>query len=239
MKHWNVEPAKQVAMTDHQENRMSMFLSTQKVMQENQAKWAAIPALVQANADFDAGLSALKAAVNTQVKDLRGHTQDKRKAEDTMIALTLKVSGAVMAWAEVDNNLGLAEEMNVVVSELRNYRDAVVAERCRSVHDQALTNLAALADYGLVAADTTALLAAIEEYEAVIALPRMMVTIRKSATSEIGFLIRDTMRLLTRRMDRLMRLYELSDPTFHRTYTNARIIIDLGGQKAAELPAVA
>ena len=226
-------------MTDQQENRMSMFLSTQKVMQENQAKWAAIPALVQVNADYDAGLNALKAALNTQVKDLRGHTQDKRKAEDTMIALTLKVSGGVMAWAEGGNNLGPAGQMNAGVSQLRHYRDAVVAERCRTVHDQALANLPALADYGLTAADTTALLTAIVDYETLLSLPRMMVTIRKSATSEIGFLIRDTMRLLTRRMDRLMRLFELSDPTFHRTYTNARIIIDLGGQKAADVPAVA
>lgn len=225
-------------MTDQQENRMSMFLSTQKVLQENQTKWAGVPALVQANADFDAGVNALKTAVNTQVKDLRGHTQDKRKAEDHMIALTLKVSGSVMAWAEVENNQGLAQEMNVMVSALRNYRDAVVAERCRSVHAQALTNLAALADYGVTAADTTALLAAIDDYSAIMSVPRVMVNIRKSATSEIGLLIRDTMRLLNRRMDRLMRLYELSDPTFHRTYTNARIIIDLGGQKG-EVPKVA
>lgn len=226
-------------MTDHQENRLSMFLSTQKVMQENQAKWAGVPALVQVNADFDAGLLALKGALNTQVKELRGHTQDKHKAESAMIMLTLKVSGGVMAYAEVEDNQGLAEEMNVVTSELRNYRDAVVAERCRVVHAQALEHLAALPDYGVTAADTTALLTAIEEYERVLALPRVLVTVRKSATSEIGMLIRDTMRLLTRRMDRLMRLYEVSDPTFHRTYTNARIIIDLGGQRAANVPAVA
>lgn len=226
-------------MNDQQENRLSMFLSTQKVMQENQAKWATVAALVQATTDFDANLIALKSATATQVKDLRGHTIDKRKAEDQMIKQTLKVSGAVMAWAEFENNQGIAEEMNIVQSALRGYRDAVVAERCTGVHDTALAHLVDLADYGLTAADTTELKEAITAYETILSLPRVLVNIRKSVTSEIGFLIRDTMRLLTRRMDRLMRLYELSDPTFHRTYTNARIIIDLGAQKAGDIPAVA
>lgn len=226
-------------MTDSQENRMSMFLSTQLVMQENNAKWNTIPALVAVNADFDANIAALKAAMVTQVKDLKGHTKDKRNAEDKMITLTLKMSGAVMAWAEVQGNQGLAEEMNLMQSELRSYRDAVVAERCTGVHDLALANLAALAGYGVVAADTTALKSAIDAYVALAALPRMLVNVRKSATSEIGLLIRDTMRLLTRRMDRLMRYFEVNDPTFFRTYTNARIIIDLGSQKGEDVPAVA
>jgi hypothetical protein len=226
-------------MNDYQENRMSMFLATQLVMQENESKWNVIPALVQASADFDANIAALKAAMVTQVKDLRGYTTDKRNAERTMIAWTLKVSGRVMAWAEVNGNQGLAEEMNVVQSELSQYRDAVVAERCQGVHDLALANLASLADYGLTAADTTALQSAITKYTDQLSVPRMLVSIRKSTTSEIGLLVRDTMRLLTRRMDRLMRGFEQSDATFHKTYTNARIIIDLGAQKAGDLPAVA
>jgi len=114
-----------------------------------------------------------------------------------------------------------------------------VAERCKWVHDTALANLASLADYGLTAADTTAQLAAITAYTDVLSMPRMLVTVRKSATSEIGLLVRDTMRLLTRRLDRLMRMYELSDPAFYRTYTNARIVIDAGAQRSGDVPAVA
>ena len=154
-----------------------------------------------------------------------------------MILETLKVSGAVMAWAEVEGNQGLAEEMNIAVSELQNYRDAVVAERCTGVHEVALANLLSLADYGLTAADTTSLKAAIDLYTGLLSRPRVLVTVRKSVGSEIELLVRDTMRLLTRRMDRLMRMYEVSDPTFYRTYMNARIIIDLGGRSA--VPAVA
>lgn len=226
-------------MTDQQENRLTMFLATQLVMQENSAKWSGVPALVQANADFDANIAALKAATQTQVRDLRGYTKDKRNAEEKMIRLTLRVAGAVMAWAEVEGNQGLAEEMNVMQTELHSYRDAVVAERCKWVHDTALANLASLADYGLVAADTTAQLAAITAYTDILSMPRMLVTVRKSATSEIGLLIRDTMRLLTRRLDRLMRMYEVGDPTFYRTYMNARIIIDVGAQRSGDVPAVA
>ncbi len=211
---------------------MSMFLSTQLVLQENQGKWSGIPAFVQANADFDAGITALRAATTTQIKDLRGYTVDKQNSQERMWSLTMKVSGGVMAWAEVEGNQGLAQEMNVVQSEFAIYRDAVLAERCTGVHDVALANLANLVDYGVTAADTTALKAAIDAYIALLALPRMLVNVRKSVTSEIGLLIRDNMRLLSRRMDRLMRRFELSDPAFFRTYMNARIIIDQGSGKA-------
>jgi hypothetical protein len=225
-------------MTDQQENRMNMFLATQLVMQENSTKWNTIPAMVQLNSDLDANLLSLKAAMTTQVRDLRGYTKDKRNAEEQMILQTLRIGGAVMAWAEVEGNQGLAEEMNLMQSTLQGYRDAVVAERCQGVHDLALANMASLADYGLTVADTTALLQAITKYTDLLSLPRMLVTVRKSVTSEIGMLVRDTMRLLTRRMDRMMRRYEVSDPAFHRTYLNARIIIDQGSQSSA-VPAVA
>lgn len=232
-------PKQHTTMTDQQENRMNMFLATQLVMQENSAKWNTIPALVQAAADLDASILALKGAMGTQVRDLRGYTKDKRNAEEKMIQLTLQMGGAVMAWAEVTGNQGMAEEMNLMQSTLHSYRDAVVAERCQVVHDVALANMASLADYGLTVADTTALLAAITKYTELLSLPRMLVTVRKSTTSEIGFLVRDTMRLLSRRLDRLMRRYEFSDAPFHRTYTNARIIIDQGSQGSAAVPAVA
>ncbi|MBK9418613.1 MAG: hypothetical protein IPN62_15360 [Flavobacteriales bacterium] len=80
--------------------------------------------------------------MGTQVRDLRGYTKDKRNAEEKMIQLTLQMGGAVMAWAEVTGNQGMAEEMNLMQSTLHSYRDAVVAERCQVVHDVALANMA-------------------------------------------------------------------------------------------------
>ena len=218
---------------------MNMFFTIQEVMQNNNAVWGATPAMVTANTEFDGNIGALRVAVARQVTDIKGHAKDKALALDSMIEQTLRVAGVVMAYAEATNNQALAEAMNLVPSELRRYRDSVVAERCQGVHTEATTNLAAIATYGIVAADLTSLLTAIDAYVALIPRPRTMITVRKGATNEIGLLVRDTMRLLDRRMDMLMRGFMISHPDFFRQYTDARIIVDQGGTREAELPAVA
>ncbi|MBK9418614.1 MAG: hypothetical protein IPN62_15365 [Flavobacteriales bacterium] len=79
-------------------------------------------------------------------------------------------------------------------------------------------------------ADTTALLAAITKYTELLEPATYVGDGAQEHDERDRFLVRDTMRLLSRRLDRLMRRYEFSDAPFHRTYTNARIIIDQGSQ---------
>ncbi|MEO8591092.1 MAG: hypothetical protein ABI432_17060 [Flavobacteriales bacterium] len=218
-------------MNQVQENRMSMAYAAMLVLDNNTGIWSVVPAMVQAHTEFKANLTALELAVNKQVADIKGHAKDKAAAEDSMIAKTLSVAGGVMALATVNGDNGLAEAMDLTPSELRRYRDSVVAQRCMGVHDAATANAAALVAYGITAADITDLKARIDTYVALIAQPRNMITARKGATAEIGALIRDTTKLLNNRLDRLMQQFAFSQKEFHKHYFDARIIIDQHGQK--------
>lgn len=218
-------------MNQVQENKMSMAYAVAQVLDENAAIWNGVPAMVNAHSEFKANISATEMAVSKQVADITGHAMDKAAAEDSMIAKTLSVAGGVMAMATVNGDNGLAEAMNLSPSELRRYRDSVVAQRCMGVHDAATTNAAALVDYGVAAADITDLKTRIDKYVSLIAQPRTKITARKGATAEIGALIRDTMKLLNNRMDRLMQQFAFSNKEFHKHYFDARIIIDQHGQK--------
>ncbi len=218
---------------------MNMFFTTQEVLTDNATIWSATPAMATATGDFDANIKSLRTAVAKQVTDITGHAKDKGIALDKMVEATLRVAGCVMAYAETINDQALAEAMNLVPSELYKHRDSIVAERCQGVRDAANTHIASLAPYGIVAADVTNLQTLITNYVALIPRPRTKITERKGATSEIGLLIRDTQRLLGRRMDMLMRGFMISHPDFFRQYTDARIIVDQGGQKDEALPAVA
>lgn len=220
-------------MNQVQENRMSMAYATLQVLDQNTVIWNGVPAMVQVHTEFKANLTALELAVNKQVVDITGHTKDKAASEESMIAKTLSIAGGVMALATVNGDNGLAEAMNLTPSELRKYRDSVVAQRCMGVHDAATANAAALVAYGIAAADITDLKTRIDKYVALIAQPRNMITARKGATAEIGALLRDTMKLLNRRADRLMQQFAFSNKDFHKQYFDARIIIDQHGQKEA------
>jgi hypothetical protein len=218
---------------------MSMAYAVIKVLDENTVIWNGVPAMVQAHTEFQANLTALELTVNKQVADIKGHAKDKAAAEEKMIAKTLSVAGAVMALATVNGDNGLAEAMNLSPSELRRYRDSVVAQRCMGVHDAATANAAALVAYGIAAADIVDLKARIDAYVALIAQPRNMITARKGATAEIGALIRDTMKLLNKRLDRLMQQFAFSHKEFYTHYFDARIIIDQHGQKDGVEPVAA
>lgn len=226
-------------MNAQQESRVNMYYSTGQVLGENSAIWSGTAAMVTLKTEFDANITSIEAALAVQVKDITGHTKAKAVALDTMINKTLQVAGAAMAYAEATKNPGLAEEMNLSASELRNYRDAVVAQRCQGVHVSATTNLAALAGYGVAAADLTELQANIDAYLALVASPRTKIVTRSTKTAELGALIRDTSKLLDRRMDMVMRGFMVSQPDFYSQYTKARMIIDPASQKSTEEKKVA
>lgn len=218
-------------MNQVQENKMSMAYAVVQVLDQNTAIWNGVPAIQQAHTEFKANITATELAVSKQIADITGHAKDKAAAEDSMIAKTLSVAGAVMAFATVNGDNGLAEAMNLSPSELRRYRDSVVAQRCMGVHDAATQNATTLVDYGVSAADIADLKTRIDKYVSLIAQPRNRITARKGATAEIGALIRDTMKLLNNRMDRLMQQFAFSHKEFHKHYFDARIIIDQHGQK--------
>ena len=223
-------------MNQFQENRLSMFYAVQGTLLENNAIWSGTPAIVTASGDLDGNIKSLEDALEVQVRDIRGHSKDKSNAEETMIAQTLDVAGKVMAFATATNNEALAEAMNIFPSELRRYRDSIVAQRCQDVHDSANTVLASLVGYGVDAAKLTALQAAITAYLAQNTAPRLAITERKNATAEIDLLVESTLELLHRRMDPLMQGYAITEPAFYRLYTDARIVVDLGGKGDETVP---
>lgn len=216
-------------MNKRQENRLSMFYVVKRTLEENNAIWSGTPAIVTAKAEYDGNVKALEEALEVQLRDIRGHAVDKRNAEEAMIAETLDVSGKVMAYATANGDEALAEAMNIVPSELRRYRDSLVAQRCQDVHDSANGVLASLADYGVDAAKLTVFQALINAYLAENTAPRLAITARKNATAVIEELVEGTLTMLNRRMDPLMQGFANTHPEFHRKYTDARIIVDLGG----------
>lgn len=207
-----------------------MFYATKGVLDLHAAEVASIPALATTTAEFYANVLSIQQLLSLQVKDLRGYTQEKREARELMEMKTLEVGGRAMAWATATGQDGLAAEFNVTANSLGIHRDSVVASRCQALATLANTHAAALVPFGVDAADLTELQTLIDAYTVLVQLPRTLTTVRKQVTGELGLLVRDTMRLLTNRMDMLIRGFEVSNAVFHARYTAAREIIDLGGR---------
>ena len=221
-------------MNSRQEDRFTMMYATRSVLNDHAAQVASVPALAAMKTELDVNITTIEQLLAVQVKDLRGHTKAKAEARTLMEEKTIEVSGRVMAYAVTVEDEGLAEEMNLSASELENYRDSVVAQRCQGVATAAADHAAGVAPFGVAVADTVELQARIDAYVALVQLPRNLTVTRKQATTQIGMLVRDTMKLLQLRMDMVVRGFLYSDEAFYTKYTAARIVVDTGGSEKVE-----
>ena len=215
-------------MDKKQENQLSMFYAVQKTLALNNALWSGTPALVSATTELDQNIVAIESCVERQVIDIRGFAKAKAQAETAMINLTLAVAGGVRAYATVSEDDVLAGKMSVTRSALLRHRDSVVAQHCQGIHTEATAVVASLAAYGITPAMLVDLQSAIDTYVAGNMAPRNAITLRKGSTSELKMLLKDTTKVLTKRLDALMELFAGTEPEFYRDYFNARVIVDLG-----------
>lgn len=217
-------------MKKQDENRMSMLYSVKQVCDKHATVFGGLVPFTAAYGELGVNLGALEGAVKRQQLNLKGVALDKRKKLDRMVQATLAVANSVFAYAEDQGDAILQGEVTYSASTLSNARDAVVGQRCQGVHTSATAHVAELADYGVTATELTALQAAIDAYLSVIGSPRTALTVRKGATAEIGMLVKDCMKILNNRMDKLMMEF-MDDPSgFHQEYFDARIIVDTGSR---------
>ncbi len=226
-----------IEMNRKQENQMTMFYAAQKTLLLNEAVWTGSVGMTAAVAELGVNIAAVEGCVERQVIDIRGFAKAKSEGENQMIDLTLAVAGSVRAYAVVSENTVLMEKMNVSRASLRRHRDSIIAQHCQAIHTEANAVVASLADYGVLPATLTTQQTAIDTYVAAIVAPQNAIALRKGVTAELAALMKDTNKLLTKRLDALMEQYAVPKPAFYRDYQNARIIIDLGtGSSDPQIP---
>lgn len=213
------------------EDRFTMFYAVQTAVDKHNAAWAALVPYANATTAFKDKIVAIEAEVAKQGTDLEGYALDKAAKKEKMVQKGLAIANQVYAYAEDNDDAVLREKMDVSYSDLTAPRDAVIAQKCQVIHDEANAVIASIGAYGVVAADLTALETLIDAYEAVISAPRTAITVRKGATEAIETLIKEGTTILTNRMDKLMSEFKDSNPDFYQEYFDARIVVNTGSKK--------
>lgn len=217
-------------MTDGQENKLSMYFSTQKVVNKYNSIWSGAPAFVTIFGNFETAIQDIQDTRLVQEGEITGVTVDKAEAKEAAISAGLEIATAVFAYASVNNNNTLKAKVDYSPSDLRRSRDTVLIDRLQVIHDEANGVIGALGDYGIDATDLTDFQSAIDAYENVVQDPREAIGDRASATAALVTLFDDADKLLKEQLDKLMEQYKAPNKKFYAQYFNARIIVDLGGR---------
>jgi hypothetical protein len=214
-------------MKDVQENKLSMALVVKTVMDDNNALWNGIPAMVTAKGNLDAKIADVQFIRAIQEAGISGITIDKRDLKLEAVNKALPVIGGLKAFAIANSNNELLERINYSRTELFRVRDTVSADRMKIVRDEGNNNLAALADYNVTSAMVADLSGSIAAFELLIPRPRVALNIRKNATESLVLRFREMDGILNV-MDGLIETLSEGQPVFYETYQNARIIVDIG-----------
>jgi len=211
-------------MNDVQENKLSMYLAVESVVNTNNPVWSGVPAFASAVGAFALKLEDTVRVVEHQETAITGVRSDKLNTQELMIGNALAVSGSVFAYASATNNQTLKEAVSYTESSLKYVRDTISAERCTVIHSQASAVVADLGDYGVTAGTLTELDDRITAFIELIAAPRVAITSRKGATSVLVELIKEMDLILKEQLDMLMPQFKTVAPDFYKHYFDSRLI---------------
>ena len=221
-------------MTDHQENKRSMFLSVHGICIDKKDLWIDLQAFVNTFEKFEKIISEIDTQRQIQEGVTLGVTESKHKEEEEMTQITLTIAANVYAYASLVDDHELRNRVNYSPSTLRNARDTVLKDICQSVHDAASEVVSELEDYGVTPETLEKQQKEIDDFTEMLAKPRTAISARSTATARIEELIKEGDELLRDQLDKLMFNYKTRDPIFYNMYQSARKMVNMGHRSKNE-----
>jgi hypothetical protein len=209
-----------------QKAKLTMYQGIEKLCSDNPAIIATVAAFVTALTAFKAIIAAIGDMAQLKDTNLSGIAEDKTTLKQMLAQLAAYIAGLIYAYASATANNTLKEEVNFNYSQLLKTRDAELPLRCQIIHDKAVENIDALADYGITSARLTELQTAIDEYEAAAPKPRAAIGSRKTYKANLVELFKQGDKILNEQMDKIVPAFRSSHPDFYNTYINLRDIPD-------------
>lgn len=215
-------------MTKKQENKRSMYGAVIAALETNTDAVSAVAALANAKTEFSSLIKQIDDKNIEKREAIAGKKVNKDQAEDDLITAVVKVSAALVAFANRSKNADLKERAEATPSGLRQLRDTELVSRATAIHTAASEVLASLADYGIKAETLTDLSSKIAAFDVAIKIRESSVAERSAAGIDLAELLDKADALLKDEIDKLVELVKDSHKQFYNTYQTARVIRDLG-----------
>jgi len=207
-----------------------MTNATLEVMDDNNAFWAGIPAIVTKNGQVTTSRNEIVQLALEQGTDISGNTADKDNKRQAMADAAYEIAKPLTAYADDTGNEVLKAEIDFELTDFTTGKDIDARDNAQLVRDRANTYIAPLAPYNITPALVTALQDKINAFGAVIGSPRAARSTKKSKTEAIA----DQFVLLEGYLegqDNLMVTFRTSQSEFFDSYKAARELVDTGGRK--------
>ncbi len=215
-------------MNSNQENKMNMYESVTKVLDQYKTTWNTYAPIADEHSQLLSKLQIIRQYRLTQERDTIGITIDTHVLGTNLINAALKVIAALVAHASLNNDNELKQAVNFTKSQLLTCRDNILVDRVNLVYNTALPLTSDLALWNITPVDISTLSSLNSQYESAIPSKRAAVSGSKTATLNISTTFREIDTLLKHKLDSYLLIFQTNNPDFYNTYKAARMIIDLG-----------
>jgi hypothetical protein len=215
-------------MTDDQINKLNMAVASHTVLGKNNDFWKNIPVFVSSEALLKNAIAAIHAESQKQASNPKGYTVSKKNIKQQLLNSTLQAIGPVASHAVLIDDQVLLKKISFTENNLNHCREQALVNKARIVHTEADKYILLLSPYSYREADLDAFSALISQFEAAIPLRRTATSEISTATDNLRILFHDLSGILRNKLDFLMLSFMITQPDFYKTYTSARIIVDLG-----------
>lgn len=215
-------------MKDQLENKLTMFEAVVSLLDSNTAKLASITALTPVIAEFKDRIAAIKQKDTLANTAQAGNTATKTADEDALIADAVTIASALYALGAATNNDKLKALSKVSKSSLRALRDTQLANDVMNIKNLADGNAAELTAYGITSAMIAGLETKAHKFNTSLGNREMGSAVSTSAFAQLDAMFKETDTLLKEQIDKIMVIFQNSDPQFYGEYLECREIIDLG-----------
>lgn len=210
-------------------NKNMMYISTNKVLENNKAIWELIPIFVILVGEFQSFLNRIAAMAIAAGVDLTGVTGSKNETLLSLRKMVFTFLSMLSLFAFRTRNLELHAKVTLTEGDVNKKRQnelLLLAQQIIKWLEQYKTELTA--SYGLNEAALTKLKEQTLEFSKQMPEPDAKYTERKVALEHLKALFDETDQFLEEQMDKAMDTLHESEKEFYAAYYNARVIKDLG-----------
>lgn len=223
-----------ISMDNHLENKLSMYQKVQGFLVKHESELSGITAVSELKVQFDEKVQSILNLAATAGADLTGYTVEKQNKRTELKQRTLKLSTALVAYGSLHNEPRLLEKCDENVSTLDKMRDNDLYAYARLILAEAHDLLSVLVPLGVTQEDYDKADQMSGDYLKFIQEPRLQINERSMALSQLETLFDETDVLLYSKLDKVLKIFSVTQPNLYVGYEGARGIDQTGAHSPAD-----
>jgi len=219
-------------MTNKQESKFKMSLSTDEFLVKNENLTKDLPEFGTTINEFRSTLDKIKIIDGQQQNVRTGVAKSKKEIKDALVILTAENSGKVFAFAKMSNNKPLMDEVNFSISDIGRMTDVGFRTYADELNKKMLSLLESLGKYGITADSQKKYAEALAAYEDKLVKPRVSIAEKREATKELQTLF-VTLDSQLSKLDAIIGIIRYTEAKFYNGYRTVRKLVNSNAGEVA------